>query len=165
MRVADGASLWADIFDEKFTDIFGVQDVISEKVAGALALELSDEEKRRLIRRDTENAEAYQLYLKGRYYWWKNAPEAYRKSRDFFHRAVDADPSYAFGYCGLNSYYGFGSAWGMLPPEEGWPKAEWAIMKALELDDTLAEAHTGFAALKLVYYHDWAGAEREAKRA
>jgi DNA-binding winged helix-turn-helix (wHTH) protein/tetratricopeptide (TPR) repeat protein len=165
MRVSGGASLWAAVFDEKFTDIFAVQDVISEKVAGALASQLSDEEKRRLTRRDTENAEAYQLYLKGRYYWWESAPETYRKSRDFFQRAVSADPSFALGYCGLNSYYGFGSAWGVLPPDEGWPKAERAITKALELDDRLAEAHTGMAALKLVYYRDWAGAEREAERA
>src|SRR2546423_1220369 len=165
MRVADGASLWAAVFDEKFTDIFAVQDVISEKVAGALASHLSSEEKKRLTKRHTENAEAYRLYLKGRYYWWKNAPATFRKSRDFFQRAVDADPSFALGYCGLNSFYGFGSAWGVLPPDEGWPKAERAITKALELDDQLAEAHTGLAALKLVYYRDWAGAEREAERA
>jgi tetratricopeptide (TPR) repeat protein len=131
----------------------------------ALALALSSEDRRRLTKRQTENAEAYQLYLKGRYYWWKNSPEEYSKSRDYFHRAVEEDPSYALSYCGLNSYYGYAAAWGLLPPDEGWPKAEWAINKALELDDGLAEAHLGMAALKMVYYLDWMGAEKEAKRA
>jgi DNA-binding winged helix-turn-helix (wHTH) protein/Tfp pilus assembly protein PilF len=165
LNVSDGVSLWAGTFDEMFTDIFALQDAISEKVVAALALELSGEEKTRLTKHYTEDTEAYQLYLRGRYYWWKGAPEEFRKSRDYFHAAVGADPAYALGYCGLNSYYGFGAAWGMLPPREGWPKAEEAITKALELDDQLAEAHTGFAALKMVYYRDWAGAEREARRA
>ena len=78
---------------------------------------------------------------------------------------MEADPSYALGYCGLNSYYGFGAAFGMLPAEEAWPKAEWAIRKALDLDDTLAEAHLGLAALNMVYYLDWAATEKEARRA
>src|SRR5882724_2209001 len=165
LNVSNGASLWAGTFDEELTDIFALQDAISERVARALALKLSREDKTRLVKHDTENTEAYQLYLKGRYYWWKNSPEEFAKSRDYFHRAVDADPSYAFGYCGLNSYYGYGAAWGMLPADEAWPKAERAITKALELDDTLAEAHLGLAALRMVYYLDWLGAEKHAKRA
>ena len=165
LNVSNGASLWAGTFDEELTDIFALQDAISERVVRALALELSSEEKTRLIKHHTENSEAYQLYLKGRYYWWKNSPEEYRRSRDYFHRAVEADPSYALGYCGLNSYYGFGAAFGMLPPEEAWPKAEWAIRKALDLDNTLAEVHLGLAALNMVYHLDWAVAEKEARRA
>jgi len=147
------------------TDIFALQDAISERVARALALELSNEDKTRLVKHHTESTEAYQLYLKGRYYWWKDSPEEFAKSHDYFHQAVDADPSYALGYCGLNSYYGYGAAWGMLPADEAWPKAERAITKALELDDTLAEAHLVLAALKIVYYLDWLGAENHAKRA
>ena len=165
LSVSNGASLWAGTFDEELTDIFALQDVISERVVRALALELSSEEKTRLIKHHTENSEAYQLYLKGRYYWWKNSREEFSKSRDYFHRAVEADPSYALGYCGLNSYYGFGAAFGMLPAEEAWPKAEWAIRKALDLDSTLAEVHLGLAALNMVYYLDWAVTEKEARRA
>lgn len=165
LNVSNGASLWAGTFDEELTDIFALQDAISERVVRALALKLSREDKTRLVKHDTENTEAYQLYLKGRYYWWKNSPKEFGKSRDYFHRSVDADPSYALGYCGLNSYYGYGAAWGMLPADEAWPKAEWAITKALELDDTLAEAHLGLAALRMVYYLDWPGAEKHAKRA
>src|SRR2546425_10053561 len=89
-----------------------------QRVVRELALELTAEDKTRLIKHHTENTEAYQLYLKGRYYWWKNSPEEFSKSRDYFHRSVDADPSYALGYCGLNSYYGYGAAWGMLPADQ-----------------------------------------------
>src|ERR1700719_77974 len=165
LNVSNGASLWSETFDEEMTDIFTLQDAISERVVQALMLELSSEDKVRLNKRHTENTKAYQLYLKGRYYWWKSSPEEYNKSRDYFHRAVEEDPSYALAYCGLNSFYGYGAAWGILPPDESWPKAEWAINKALDLDDQLAEAHLGVAALKMVYYLDWVGAEKEAKSA
>jgi serine/threonine-protein kinase len=165
LNVSNGASLWAGTFDEEMTDIFALQDTIAQRVVHALALELSSEDRMLLTKRYTENTKAYRLYLNGRYYWWKSSPEEYSKSRDYFHRAVEEDPSYALGYCGLNSFYGYGAAWGLLPPDEGWPKAEWAITKALDLDHSLAEAHLGMAALKMVYYLDWVGAEKEAKRA
>jgi len=165
VRVADSATLWAAAFDEKFDDIFTLQDSIAEHVADALRLELDSSEKSRLRRHDTESTAAYASYLKGRYFWWKTAPDEFAKSRDHFHQAVDDDPAYALGYCGLNSYYGFSAAWGLLPPDDAWGKAETAISKALVLDDLSAEAHTGLAALKLVRYRDWAGAERAARRA
>lgn len=165
MRVSDGASLWSGILEQEMTDIFALQDVISSQLTQALSLELSRAEQMRLIKHYTQSTSAYQLYLKGRYYWWKDAPAEFKKSQAYFHRAVEEDPSYALGYCGLNSFYGYGAAWGMMPPEEGWPKAEWAVKKALEIDDQLAEAHLDMAALKMVYYLDWAGTEREAKRA
>ena len=165
LNVSNGASLWAGTFDDEMTDIFALQDAISERVAQALSLELSKEDQSRLVKHYTQSTRAYQLYLKGRYYWWKNSPEEFNKSRDYFHRAVEEDPSYALAYCGLNSFYGYGAAWGIMPPDEGWPKAEWAVTKALELDDQLAEAHLDLAALKMVYYLDWVGTEREAKRA
>src|SRR3984893_7739274 len=147
------------------TDTTFSEDAISERVVQALALELSTDDRMRMTKHFTKNIKAYRLYLNGRYYWCNNSPSNYSKGRDYFHRAVEEDPSYALGYCGLNSFYGFGAAWGLLPPDEGWPKAEWAITKALNLDDNLAEAHLGLAALKMVYYLDWAGAEKEAKRA
>ncbi len=100
----------------------------------------------------------------GRFYWWKTDPQEFKLSREYFHRAVDIDPDYALGYCGLNSYYGFSSAWGLIPPTVGWTKAKWAIRKAVELDDTLAEVHLGMAALKMIN-KDWVGAEAETTRA
>jgi len=91
LNVSNGASLWAGTFDEEMTDIFALQDAISEQVAQALSLELSKEDKTRLVKHYTQSTKAYQLYLKGRYYWWKNSPEEYKKSRDYFHRAVEED--------------------------------------------------------------------------
>ncbi len=165
LRVANGESLWAGTFDEKFTDIFSVQNAIAERVVSELALQLNGAEKQRLTKLDTDNTEAYQLYLKGRYYWWKTTPEEFLKCRDYFQRAVDADPCYALGYCGLNAFFGYGSAWGMLPPEEGWPRAIKAAAKALELDDSLAQGHSDLGAHHMVFQRDWAGAEMGIKRA
>lgn len=164
LSVADGRQLWAGKFDEKFTDIFAVQDAISERVAAALTLELSGEEKRLLTRRYTENAEAYRLYLKGRFYWLKATPGDFVKSRDYFRQAAEADPTYPLAYTGLADYYGFASATGLMPPDKGWPRAEAAVTKALELDDTLAEVYNPLAALKMMYYRDWAGAEGDLRR-
>lgn len=165
MKVADGASLWAGTFDEKFTSIFAVQNAIAERVVDALALQLSRAEKQRLTKLETENAEAYRYYLRGRYYWWKTTPEEFRKCRDYFQRAVDADPCYALGYCGLNAFFGYGSAWGMLPPDEGWPRAIKAAEKALELDDSLAQVHSDVGAHRMVFHRNWDDAEKEIRRA
>ena len=101
INVANGSSLWAGTFDEKFTDVFGVQDAISQKVADALALRLSGEEKKRLTKRYTENVDAYQLYLIGRYHWDKFTPPDIRKGIGFFQQAIDLDPNYALAYFGL----------------------------------------------------------------
>ena len=101
IKVADGAALWAGTFDEKFTDVFTVQEAISRKVADALALSLSGEEKQRLAKRDTGNVAAYQLYLTGRYYWTKLTPPDLAKSIGFFQQAIETDPGYALAYAGL----------------------------------------------------------------
>ena len=101
IRVADGTSLWADTFDEKFTDVFSVQDTISQKVADALALRLSGEEKERLAKRYTKDVDAYQLYLTGRYHWNKLTPPEIKTSLGFFQQAIDKDPGYALAYFGL----------------------------------------------------------------
>jgi tetratricopeptide (TPR) repeat protein len=145
-------------------DIFDVQDEITLAIVGALQLRLLGKEKSAILKHHTDNPKAYLFYLKGQYYRWKTAPEEFRKCCDYFERAVNADPSFALGYFGLNSYYGYGSAWGVLAPEVGWPKAHAALMKALELDDTLPEAHLSLAAFLLVHDRNWAGAEKEIKR-
>ncbi|MGI8891628.1 MAG: winged helix-turn-helix domain-containing tetratricopeptide repeat protein [Chthoniobacterales bacterium] len=165
LKVASGESLWAGTFDEKITDIFSVQNAIAERVVSQLSLQLSGAERQRLTQLDTANADAYQLYLKGRYFWWKTTPEEFLKCRDYFQRAVDADPCYALGYCGLNAYFGYGSAWGMLPPEEGWPRAIKAAAKALELDGSLAQGHSDLGAHQMVFNRDWAAAEIGIKTA
>ena len=161
----DGYQLWSERYDREMRDIFDVQDEITLAVVDALKVRLLGEEKAVLLKRYTENTEAYHLYLKGRYFWFKSSPQEFRKSRDYFERAVEVDPAYALGYFGLASYYGFASSWGMMPPEEGWRRMETATMKALELDDTLAEVHHGLAALKWVYHRDWLGADQAFRQA
>src|SRR5205814_10321941 len=101
INVTDGASLWADTFDEKFTDVFAVQDSIAQKVADALALQLAGEERKRVAKRYTENIEAYQLYLTGRYHWSRLTPPDIRKGIGFFQQAIDSDSNYALAYFGL----------------------------------------------------------------
>jgi tetratricopeptide (TPR) repeat protein len=128
-------------------------------------MKLLGQQKELVLKRYTENTGAYHLYLKGRYFWFKSTPAEFRKSLEYFQRAVDADPEYTLGYFGIASYFGFASSWGFMAPEEGWPKMEVATMKALSLDDSLPEVHHGLAALKWVYYRDWAGADKAFKRA
>ena len=165
VRVADGRHLWSSQFDEKFTDIFALQDAICERVARELALNLRGEKRERLTKHYTVNADAYQLYLKGRYYWYKSTPQDSLKARESFEQAIDLDPSFALAFCGLADYYGRASATGQMRPEEGWPKHEAAVMKALELDPDFAEVHNSLAGLKVYYYRDLAGAESEFRRA
>jgi tetratricopeptide (TPR) repeat protein len=164
INAANGYHLWSERYDTEMQDIFEVQDEITLAVVGALKLKLLGKEKSAILRHHTENSQAYLFYLKGQYYRWKTEPEEFRKCCEYFERAVNADPSFALGYFGLNSYYGYGSAWGVLPPDDGWPKAHAALTKALELDDTLPEAHLSLAAYLLVHDRNWAAAEKEIKR-
>jgi TolB-like protein len=164
VRVRDGLPLWAEKFDEQFTSIFAVEDSISEQVTKALVLKLTGEEKKQLSKHYTESPEAYQLYLKGRYFWNKRAAEDLEKSIKFFEQAIGKDPNYALAYAGLADAYSV-LANTPLPQRDAMSKAKAAAMKALELDDTLAEAHTSLALVKMSYDWDWPGAEREFKRA
>lgn len=165
VRVEDGTTIWTHQFDEKMTDIFTVQDSISERVAGVLALKLSGEEKEQLTKRYTENAEAYQLYLMGRYHLNRLTDDGFLKGRDYFQQAIDKDPNYALAYAGLADSYNMLSGYNALAGKEGFPKARTAAIKALELDGELAEAHTALGTVKHLYDWDWSGAEREFKRA
>ena len=164
INTANGYHLWSERYDTEMQDIFDVQDEITLAIVGALKLKLLGKEKSAILKRHTENSQAYLFYLKGQYYRWKTEPEEFRKCCEYFERAVNADPSFVLGYFGLNSYYGYGSAWGVLPPEEGWPKAHAALTKALELDDTLPEAHLSLAAYLLVHDRNWVAGEKEIKR-
>ena len=165
VSVADGAPLWAEKFDEKFTDIFLVQDALSEKLAQALALKLSGEEKRLLTKRETQNTEAFQAYLKGRYFWGKWTGPGLQKSIEYFEQALVQDPAYALAHSGLADSYNLLGYLGIWLPRAAYPKSEAAAIQALKLDDTLGEAHLSLAKTKLFYDWDWPGFEREMKRA
>jgi Tol biopolymer transport system component/tetratricopeptide (TPR) repeat protein len=165
VRVRDGAPLWAAKFDEKFTDIFTVEDSVSGQVAQALMPRLSGEEQELLSKRETENAQAYQAYLKGRYYWNTFTEEGLAQAIFHFMEAIEEDPEYAQAYAGVADYYNYLGVWGVLPPKESFAAAKDAALKALSLDDTLAEAHTSLAFALLAYDWNWEEAEASFKHA
>lgn len=166
VSIASGAQLWAEKFDERLTDIFAVEDDISERVAQSLTLRLMDEERKRLTRRSAENTEAHQLYLRGNYYWNQRTAEGLKRAIACFNQAVALDPQLAPAHVGLaDSYALLGCVHGELSPREAMPRAKAAALKALELDEQLAEAHTALALVRALYDWDWAGAERAYLRA
>ena len=165
LRASDGTPLWADKFDEKFTDIFAVQDAISDRIASALALQLTGEEKRGLAKRYTESVEAYQLYLKGHHHWRTFRRAEVQASINYFNEALKKDPNYALAYSGLAFAFSVIGINGPLSAGEAMSRSREAAQRALELDDNLAEAHIALGAVKVFYEWDWPGAEREFKRA
>lgn len=165
LDVASGSCLWAGRFNEKFTDIFAVQDVISEKVVSALALPLSAEERTRLTRRYTENVKAYDLYLMGRHSWNKVVPPEIQKSIDCFNQALELDPNYALAYGGLAEAYASLPITSDVPPREAAPKAKTAAQRAIEIDEQLSHPHAYLAFIHFWFDWDWAAAEKEARRA
>ena len=164
--LAQESQIWGEQYRHALDDIFTLQEKISGEIVERLRLRLSGEEKKRLRKRPTENAEAYQLYLQGRYFMNKRTTDWIRRGIDYFNRAVDIDPSYALAYSGLADAFAFlASSTGEQPPAEFYPKAEVAARRALELDPALAEAHTSLGFYRLLYEFDFAGAEREFRRA
>ncbi|HZE82539.1 MAG TPA: tetratricopeptide repeat protein [Candidatus Polarisedimenticolia bacterium] len=161
--VRDGSQLWGRQYSRKLADTLAVQEDIAHEVTGKLRLRLAGVEEKRLTAHVTENAEAYQLYLKGRYYWNKRTPDGIHKAVDSFQQAIEKDPGYALAYAGLADCYQVPA--NPLPPREKMPLAKAAAMKALQLDDTLVEAHTTLARVFYAYDWDWPGAEKEFKRA
>ena len=164
IRVSDGTSLWAGTFDDKFTNIFALQDSISSQVAQALVSHLTGEEQQRLAKHYTDNIEAYQLYQTGRLYWYKFTPEGVEKSIDYFNQAITLDPNYALAYAGLSFAYSVQGAIGELPPLEVFPKSKRAAEMAMKLDDTLAEAHVAIGGKELFFERNWSNAEKEFQR-
>ena len=165
VNVHDGSVIWTNQFDEKFSDVFAVQDSISIKVANALALKLSGEEQSRIAKRYTENPEAYQLYMLGKFHYGKRTRDAVAKSTEYFKQAVEKDPNYALAWAGLAAAYGTAGWSDFLPPHEAYGKAKEAVGVALQLDDSIAEAHGALANIKRGYDWDLPGAEAEYKRA
>lgn len=165
LRTADGAPLWAGQFDENFTDVFAVQDSISDQVTRVLAPRLSGEERERLQKHYTENADAYQAYLKGRYFWNKRTAEGFKKGIEYFRQAIAQDPDYALAHAGLADCYARLNERGLPPAEDTAPRAKAAVMKALALDDSLAEAHATLGFIKFRFEWDFPGAAQEYQRA
>jgi serine/threonine protein kinase/tetratricopeptide (TPR) repeat protein len=157
--------LWGQQYSRKLADITSVQQEIANAVSGNLRGGLTSEDKTRLNKPSTTNAEAYQLYLKGRYHANQATAAGLKKGIEYFQQAIEKDPGYALAYAGLaDSYSALGGGWQYLPPSDTLPNAKAAAMKALQLDDTLAEAHASLA-YAAFFDWDWPSAEREFKRA
>jgi TolB-like protein/Tfp pilus assembly protein PilF/tRNA A-37 threonylcarbamoyl transferase component Bud32 len=171
VNVADGYHLWSEKYDRDIgalccpEDIFAIQDEISLAIVSKLRLKLFGEEKARLMKRHTEDLEAHNSYLKGRFFWNKRMEEGLKKAIEYFKQAIEKDPDYALAYAGLADAYLTLPGYSSIPPKEVWEKAKEAALKALEIDNTLAEAHTALAYIKTKYDLDWEGAEREFIRA
>ena len=165
IKGATDTHLWADTFDRKLTDIFAVESEIARTIAETLQAKLTGSEQHAIAARPTENTEAYQLYLKGRFFWNKRTGQNLNKAADYFNQAIAADPKYALAYVGLADAYVLMPLYGAGAPRDCYPKAKAAAKKALELDDTSAEAHTSLAQVSCYYDLDYPQAIREFQRA
>ena len=157
--------LWAEKYDGTMDEIFDIQENVAARIVKALRIRLTPDEKRSLRRRATENTEAYQLYLKGRFFWNKRNKDALQTAIRYFEEAIEKDPLYALAWAGMSDSYYIMSEYGNIPRKEIYSKARVAVQKALECDDKLAEAHTSLASLIMLSEWDWPGAEKEFKLA
>ena len=165
INVADGYHLWSERYDREMEDVFVIQDEITLAIVDKLKIKLLGKEKQGLVKHHTDNQEAYSFYLKGRYFWNKMNPGGYQKAIENFEQAIEKDPNNAAAYAGLADSYWWSSFWGNLPPRQTFPKAREAIQKAIEIDDTLGDAHASLASILAIYDWDWENAEQEFKRA
>ena len=162
--VGDGSQLWGEHYNRKFADIFQVQEEIAQEITRKLQLRLSGDQKKKLTKRYTDNIEAYQLYLQGRYYWSKRTSEGIKSGIHYFLQAIAIDPNYALAFAGLADCYIMAGFYDHLPPADAFPEAKKAALEALELDAALAEAHISLAAIRTFYEWDWFDAERDFKQ-
>jgi TolB-like protein/Tfp pilus assembly protein PilF/predicted Ser/Thr protein kinase len=164
VEVDDNSHLWGEQYNRALADALPVQKEIAHQIAGKLRLRLNNKQMAQMEKHQTGNPEAYQLYLKGRFYASKGTREGTDKGIDYLHQAVALDPKYALPYAGIAFSYNWASDW-LFPPTEAMPKAKEAARRAVELDDTLAEAHVELGNVASWYDYDWALAQREFKRA
>jgi TolB-like protein len=159
------AHLWAETYDRKLTDIFGVESDIAKAIAETLQAKLPGAEESLIAKHPTESTEAHELYLKGRFFWNKRTPENFEKAITYFQQAIEKDTRYAVAYSGMADCYALLANYGADPPNETMPKGKAAALKALQIDLNLAEAHASLAQILHDYDWDYAGALREIDRA
>lgn len=165
IHAASDQHLWAESYERDFRDILSLQSEIARQVASEIRIIVTPEERERLGAARSVNPAAHEAYLKGRFYWNKRSAESAKRALTFFQQALDLDPTYAQGYAGLADAYTILGYYNALAPEEAYPKAKAAAMKALELDHSLAEPHATLGVIKRDFEWDWSGAEREFARA
>ena len=165
ISVADGYHLWSERYDREMEDIFEIQDEISLAIVDALKVKLLGTEKAAVLKRHTDNTEAYELYLKGRFHFGKWTESGFKKANEYYEQATALEPTYALAFAALAESYLSLWYFGHLSPTESEPKWTAALTRALSIDNDLAEGHFCLAALKLAHDWDWLEAEREYKRA
>ena len=164
IQASDGNHLWSDTYDREMQDIFAVRSEVAQQVAETLKIRLLGEDKKRLDTKPTENIEAYNLYRQGRYYADKFSQDGFKKALGFYQHAIEKDPRFALAYAGMADTYVMAADF-YIPPQEAFSKAKEAALKAIELDETLAEAHASLGSVHFHYDWDWVAAEKEFKRA
>lgn len=164
INVKDGFHLWSETYDRKLVSVFDIQSDVAEKIAGALAAEISPAQKERMEKKPTGNLEAYNLYLKGRFFWNKRTGEDIFKAIDYFEQAIQIDPDYALAYAGISDSYTVLPDYVSIHPKESFSKAEEMALRALEIDSELAESYTSLAQIKARDYN-WSAAEKNFKQA
>src|SRR3989441_9349049 len=157
--------IWSDRCDRKQTDLVSLQTEIARDVSSKLKTKLSSADEQKIAKAYTTNADAYRLYLQGRFYWNKREEKVFRKAVDYYNQAIALDSNYALAYAGLADAYALLSTFGFMPPSEGIPKAREFARKALSLDNSLAEPHAPLGYVSLTYDYDFARSEREFRRA
>jgi TolB-like protein/Flp pilus assembly protein TadD len=161
----NGWQLWGGQYSRRLSDILGLQSEISRQITERLRLHLTGDDEARLAKCHTKSCDAYRDYLQGRYHWNKMTADSLHKSIYYFRQAIEKDADYALAHAGLADTYSLCGFYGLMPPREVMPKAKAAALRAVELDDNLAEAHAALAGVKKNYDWDWAAAEREYRRA
>jgi TolB-like protein/Flp pilus assembly protein TadD len=159
-----GNQLWGEQYNRKQADLVSLQNEIGRDVLSKLKPRLSGAEEQKVAKNYTQNAEAYQLYLQGRFFWNKRTPQTIQKSIEYFQKAIEKDPNYALGYAGLSDGYALLAYYGGAPAQEALPKAREAALKALSMDDNLAESHNALGFVLVLYDYDYVGAERQYRR-
>ncbi|MFN2566009.1 MAG: protein kinase [Gemmatimonadaceae bacterium] len=165
INAADGYHLWSETYERETRDVFAIQEEIAEAIVRTLKVKLTGADRARLVRQDTPDPEAYNLYLKGRYHWNRRTEEALKTAIPYFEQAIAEDRTFALAHAGLGDSYTLLVRYGALPPREGMPKAKAAALAALAIDSALAEALTTLAYVRLHYDWDRVSAEREFERA
>src|SRR6266702_2820726 len=165
MDVATGAQLWGGQYNRQAEDVFLLQGDLSREISEKLQLQLTGDQKQRLTKRYTENAEAYRLYLKGRYHWNKRSPDGVQKAVEYFRKALDKDPAYSLAYAGLADTYAHLSFFNVVASREAMPKAKTAAEQGLEIDKDLAEAHVSLGYISFTYEGDWPAAGKHFEQA
>jgi serine/threonine-protein kinase len=163
--VADGYHVWSQTYDRRLADVFAVQDEISRAIVEALEVRVAGHPGGRLVRTSTQDLEAYNLYLQGRFHLNKWRPEGARKGIEYFAQAIAKDPGYAPAYAGMADCYTWLGVFGWSDARQAMPQARQSANRALQLDETLAAAHVSLGYVKALYDWDWPGAEREFRRA